>query len=174
MSYYTRRRQILLPHQVFKGSPDQPRIPAGQPGGGQWAPSGGGGGGGGRAIRHHPIQYDRETYGVERVEELGGEKPRMSHGRIEEEFPSMEAARAHAEGLNRGEIPMQTAIHQDKIRAKNRAMAEYRIGQARAAWDPLPELKERERVNTITDMRNRARAGDKDMQEMLARARRNK
>lgn len=143
MSYYTRRRQILLPHQVFKGSPDQPRIPAGQPGGGQWAPSGGGGGGG--KIHHQPIQYDRETYGVERLEDIGREKTRISRGRIEEEFPSMEAARAHAEGLNRGEIPMQTAIHQDKIRAKNRAMAEYRIGQARAAWDPLSDLKARER-----------------------------
>jgi hypothetical protein len=137
MSYYTRRRQPLP--QVQKAyNPDQPRVPAGEPGGGQWAPVGGGGEKGhaegmagvravpgglsasevakmreerfeqdqqrmanlGSTIRHVPVSLGRSTFGIERVEETPG-KGYRARGTTGETFPSVEAARAHAEVLNR-------------------------------------------------------------------------
>ena len=97
MSYFSRQNLLIVPAQ--KWDENQPRVPAGQPGGGQFA--GGGEGGGSGSVRHHPVSFGSEGYGVERVEETGG-KGLRARGSTPERFESMEAARRHADIMNQG------------------------------------------------------------------------
>jgi hypothetical protein len=51
-------------------------------------------------VRHHPVSFGSEGYGVERVAETGG-KAQQARGATPERFQTMEEARAHAEALDK-------------------------------------------------------------------------
>ena len=113
MSYFSRQNLRIIPgpyHTLKAYNPDQPRVPAGEPGGGQFASEGGGGGGGGGSIRHVPVSHGKGSYGVERIEESEG-KGNRSRGAIDKRFESMEAAREHARGLDSPPKPKATVQH---------------------------------------------------------------
>jgi hypothetical protein len=162
MSYFTRQSLPLAPAQKWDEA-DHPRIPAGQPGGGQFA--GGGGGEGGGPITHHPVSFGSEGYGVERVEETGG-KGLRARGALPERFTSMEDARIHADIMNRRGGKAQERIdtltdmrrrgmHVPSAEERGEKIPEeekvddatadwrgkYRAAQARAAWGTPPLRK---------------------------------